>query len=209
MPDNLTKGGLSGIGFDKAGLTLKYWADGDWYVDAGLAMKFNGYGAKGDILLGNCKTMEPLQALDPTVGGFLNNLNSFQGGYARLGVSGNIFDFGCVLRVSAGMEVGGWYISDNFGGKVRGWVSGKGACLVSVRGDLTLLGNTDGDVFRLKGDMWVGGGFGFCEEDEWDSPSDVLNDGWCASCVVRGSVEGKTPPKFKIKMSGPKVKCSL
>jgi hypothetical protein len=205
---DLTKGGLSGIGFDKAGLTLKYWNDGDWYFQAGLKLNFNGYGAYGDILLGNTKDMTPLQALDPVVADFLCGIHSFNGGYARVGVQGRIFDYGCLFRVSAGFEVGGWYITDSYGAKLRGWVSGRGACVVSVRGDLTLLGGEVGDRFKMSGFMWVAGGIGFCDEEDWDTPADVLDDGWCLACVVSGSVTGITPPKFKLSMEGPDFECS-
>ena len=190
-------------------MTLKYWNDGDWYFDAGLELKFNGYRAFGDVLLGNTKTMEPLWAKDPTVADFLSGIDSFRGGYIRVGASGRIFDYGCLFRVSAGFEVGGWYISNNFGGKLRGWVSGKGACIVSVRGDLTLMGSEIGDKFKMSGFMWVGGGIGFCDEEDWDTPEDVLDDGWCASCVLSGTVTGITPPKFKLSMDGPDCECSL
>jgi hypothetical protein len=205
---DLTQGGLSGIGFDRAGLTLKYWNDGDWYFDAGLELNFNGYGAYGDILLGNTKNLDPLWAKDPTVADFLGNVPSFRGGYARVGVSGRIFNYGCLLRVSAGLEVGGWYITDSYGAKLRGWVSGRGACVVSVRGDLTLLGGEVGDRFKMSGFMWVAGGIGFCDEEDWDTPADVLDDGWCLACVVSGSVTGITPPKFKLSMEGPDFECS-
>ena len=206
---DLTQGALSGIGFDKAGMTLKYWADGDWYFEAGLKLNFNGYGAYGDILLGNTKDMAPLQALDPVVADFLSGIHAFKGGYARVGVQGRIFDYGCLFRVSAGVEVGGWYITDSYGGKLRGWVSGKGACIVSVRGDVTLMAGSVGDRFKMTGAMWVAGGIGACDEEDWDTPADVMDDDFCAACVLSGSVTGITPPKFKLSMDGPDVDCSL
>lgn len=206
---DLTQGALGAMGFDEAGMTLKYWADGDWYFDAGLKLKFNGYGAYGNILAGNTKDLTPLRALDPTVADFIGNVPSFNGGYARVGVQGRIFNYGCLLRVSAGMEVGGWYITDSYGGKLRGWVSGRGACLVSVRGDLTLLGGEVGDKFKMQGSMWVAGGIGFCDEEDWDCPADVLDDDFCIACVVSGSITGITPPKFKLSMEGPNFECAL
>jgi hypothetical protein len=206
---DLTQGALGAMGFDEAGLTLKYYADGDWYFDAGLKLNFNGYGAHGAILAGNTKNLDPLWAIDPTVADFLGNIPSFQGAYAKVGVQGRIFNYGCLLRVSAGFEVGGWYITDSYGGKLRGWVSGKGACIVSVRGDLTLIAAKLGDKFKMQGSMWVGGGVGFCDEEDWDCPADVLDDDWCLSCVVSGSITGITPPKFKLSMEGPDFECSL
>lgn len=206
---DLTQGGLSSIGFDKAGMTLKFWNDGDWYFQAGLALRFSGYQAYGDILLGNCKDMTPLQALDPAVADFLSGINTFRGGYARVGVGASLFDFGCFFRLSAGLEVGGWYITDNFGAKLRAWIAGQAVCLLSVRGDLTLIGGEVGDKFRMQGSMWVAGGLGFCEPDTWDTIQDVFDDGWCMACVLSGTVTGETPPKLKMDMEGPDVECSL
>ena len=41
------------------------------------------------------------------------------------------------------------------------------------------------------------------------SAADVLDDDWCAACVISGCVIGTTPPKFKLSMEGPDVSCSL
>ena len=57
----------------------------------------------------------------------------------------------------------------------------------------------------MSGFMWVAGGIGACDEEDWDTPDDVLDDDWCASCVLSGTVTGITPPKFKLSMDGPDV----
>jgi len=205
---DLTRGGLSGVGFDKLGATLKFYADGDWYFDAGLKVDWNGYGIQGDILLGNTKDMTPLRDLDPAVAGFLGGIPTFQGAYIRAGMSAKLFNYGCFFEVGAGVQVGGWFLSESFGGKVRGWLTGQGACLVSVRGDLTLLGGEVNDAFKVEGLLWVAGGIGFCDEEDWDTPADVLDDDLCAACVLSGKATGKWPPG-KITFHGPNADCSL
>jgi hypothetical protein len=206
---DLTKGGMSGVGFDKLGATLKFWNDGDWYFTAEAKLNWDGYGGNGAVLLGNCKDMTALHAVDPNVADLLSGLSKFDGGFLKLGVHARIFDFGCPFWVTAGVEVGGWYVTNSFGGKVRGWMSGKGACLVSIRGDFTLVGGEVNDLFKVAGDFWVAGGAGFCDEEDWDTPADVLDDDWCAACVFEGKVSGTYPPKdLDLTLDGPDVECA-
>ena len=81
---------------------------------------------------------------------------------------------------------------------------------VSVRGDLTLLGGKVNDLFKISGNMWVAGGIGFCDEEDWDTPADVFDDDFCAACVVSGKATGHFPPKdLNLQFSGPDFECSL
>jgi hypothetical protein len=57
-----------------------------------------------------------------------------------------------------------------------------------VHGDLSLVASPAGlDVLEMQGSFWVAGGIGFCEEDEWDTPQDVLGDKACLACVISKS----------------------
>jgi hypothetical protein len=207
---DLTKGGLSGMGFDEMSATLAFYANGDWYFAANLDVNWAGYGINGAVLLGNTQDMTPLRDLDPDVAGFLSGVNKFDGAYIGAGISLRLFDYGCPFRVSAGADIAGWYIGSSYGGKVRGWLAGTGACLVSVRGDLTLLGGEVNDIYKIKGKIWVGGGIGFCDPEDWDTPADVLDDDFCAACVISGRARGRYPPSdLDLKFSGPDVDCSL
>jgi len=207
---DLTQGGLSGVGFDELCATLGFWADGDWYFDAGIKLNFNGYGVKGGVLLGNTVDMTPLKNRDPDVADFLSGVTQFDGAYLGLGLKANLFDYGCFFRVNVGAEVAGWYISQSFGGKVRGFITGEGACLVSVRGDMTLMGGEVNDAYRVGGHFWVAGGAGFCDPGDWDTPGDVLDDDFCAACVFDCKAFGTWPPEdMEIKLIGPDVDCSL
>jgi hypothetical protein len=209
---DLTKGGLSGVGFDELCATLKFWADGDWYFDAGVKLNWSGYSVKGGVLLGNTIDMTPLRNRDPDVSDFLYGVTQFDGGYLGLGVSANapIVDYGCFFRINAGAEVAGWYISQSYGGKVRGFVIGEGACLVKIRGDMTLIGGEVNDAYRIGGHFWAAGGIGDCDPGGWDTPGDVLDDDFCAACVFDCKAYATWPPDdVEIKLIGPDVDCAL
>lgn len=207
---DLTKGGLGSVGFDKMGATLKFFADGDWYFKAEMLGKWDGFRAQAGFLAGNTTDMTPLKELDPDVARFLSGVDTFDGAYIGLGVGFPWFDFGCFLNARVGAQVAGWYVTDSFGGKVRGWLTGEGACLVSVRGDLTLIGGKVNDSFKLSGKFWVAGGIGFCDEEDWDTPSDVLDDDFCTACVGRMGVTGRYPPDdLDLDFDGPEIDCSL
>ncbi|RMF75521.1 MAG: hypothetical protein D6738_03600 [Acidobacteria bacterium] len=206
---DLTKGGLSGLGFDEMGATLKFYSDATWYFDAGLKLSYQGFSVNGVVLLGATADIKPLKNRDPTVASFLD-VDKFYGGYARLGFSYPIIPGGCVFNVKAGADVAGWHINGGFGGKTRGWLSGKGGCIVTIKGDLTLIGADVNDLFKLAGSFWVGGGIGFCDEDGWNTPADAHDDDFCAVCTGEVGISGTYPPDdLNIKVKGPKVKCSL
>jgi len=205
---DLTHGGFSGVAFDELSATLKYDKDGNWYFESHLDVEFNGYGVSGALLLGNTKDMGPLKALDKDVASFLKGLDKFQGAYVSCGVKTKLIDYGCVLNVKTGAEVGGWYLDDSYGGQVSGWVSGKGVCLVTVKGKAKLIGGEAGDLFKLEGSFWAAGGIGLCDEDDWDSPGDAFDDDWCYACVVKTKVTGHYPPEdLDLSWSKPNTDC--
>jgi hypothetical protein len=207
---DLMNGGLSGMGFDKLGATMKFYADGDWYFTAGMAGTFSDYRVKGDVLTGNTTDMKPLRDIDPMVSRFLKGVDRFDGIYIGGGFGGPVWNYGCLFRVSVGVDVAGWYISDSYGGKLAGWVAGTGACIVSVRGTLTLIGGEVNKKFKVTGNFWAAGGIGFCSPEEWDTPQMVLDDDFCAACVGEVEVRGTYPPKdFDLEIDGPEFECSL
>ena len=103
----------------------------------------------------------------------------FTGFYLRAHGQTPIFGASCLLQVTAGAEVAGWYWmigngqGDAWGGKLRGYVFGSFICLVSLRGDITLeyyqqtFNNETTRTFDGVG--WVAGGLGFCDADGWKS----------------------------------------
>ena len=83
------------------------------------------------------------------------------------------------------------------------------------------MGTTDLDIFdpgaileldgtyRVGGNFWLAGGIGFCDEGDWDFPEDVLDDDWCAACVVSLGLTGTYPPEdLDIEINGPDIECA-
>lgn len=207
---DLLKGGLSGVGFDKLGATMKFYNDGDWYFSAGMSGNWSGYKIGADFLAGNTTDMTPLQEIDPDVARFLDGVQKFDGVYIGGGFSGPIWNYGCPFRVGIGVELAGWYISESYGGKVRGWIDGTGACIVSVRGDLTLIGGKVNSLVKFKGNFWVAGGIGFCSPEDWDTPADAFDDDFCGVCVGEAAVSGTYPPDdLNLQVDGPEFSCAL
>jgi hypothetical protein len=208
---DLTNGGLSALDFAKMSATLRFYSDGDWYFSAALKLKWSAYAASGGIIIGNSQDMTPLNNMDPAVAQFLSGVTRLEGVYARMGFRYAIIDIPpCLVTIGAGVDVGGWFLSQSFGGKVRGYVFGDAVCLLTVHGDLSLFGQVTNSVFKFKGNFWVAGGIGFCDEEDWDTPSDVLDDDFCGACVLGFKLRGNYPPSsHNLNLSGPNLSCAL
>ncbi len=155
------------------------------YFWASMAVKFDGYVLKGGIFLGISCDLEPLKIIDPEVASLLT-ITEMRGIYLSVGGSFPIINFGCLLRVGASAEVAFWYFVDGptYGGKIKAGAYGEAACIVSVKGMLSLIGGKDPSGPFFKGTAWVGGGIGFCDPEDWNSAADVLDDDWCIACVA-------------------------
>ena len=76
-----------------------------------------------------------------------------------------LVDFGCVFNVSAGAGVGIFYFLEGptYGGRMNAHVAGEALCILSVRGDLDLVGLKRGSDYSFSGRGGVkgmGGGGG-------------------------------------------------
>lgn len=120
---------------------------------------------------------------------------SFAGGYIRVYGAAPLYNIGCLFRVSVGGEVAAWYFApiteqlayDRYGGRLRGYIYGTALCIVSARGDVTLElvkpGLADQSTYSFDGQLWVAGGIGFCEPNEWDAwENRWWDDNWCYTC---------------------------
>jgi hypothetical protein len=140
----------------------------------------------GSLLVGTIKPNSPV--LQTHFKDLMNKLSeipgsgnaTFAGFYLRAHGQTPIFGGSCLMQVTAGAEVAGWYWmvtnggqGDAWGGKLRGYVFGSFICLVSLRGDITLeyyqqtFNNQTTRTFDGVG--WVAGGLGFCDADGWKS----------------------------------------
>ena len=79
-----------------------------------------------------------------------------------------------------------WYFADRntYGGKLMAGVYGRAACVVNVKGQMTLIGTKDAGDYIFHGNTWIAGGVGWCETGRWSSPRRALRDDWCMACVV-------------------------
>ncbi len=99
---------------------------------------------------------------------------------------------GClVAELGGGGGLAFWVFTDPaqndtaWGTRVSGFVQGKGgACLVAlaVNIDLTLANGFGEDETKITGDLFVAGGCGFCEPEEWITEAGYENDKGCIKC---------------------------
>ncbi|MBI1389757.1 MAG: hypothetical protein GC154_15065 [bacterium] len=155
------------------------------YIWARAKVSFDAYQLEGGIFLGTCCSLDPLEIIDPEAASLLS-ITEMRGVYLSAEGSFPIYNVGCGFRVAAEAGIAMWYFADGptYGGRLSAGAYGEAACVVSVKGSLTLTGGKEGDAYYFKGDAWVAGGVGDCEPEDWDSPSDVLDDKWCYACVA-------------------------
>ena len=145
--------------------------------------RFNTYEIEGGIFLGTSCSLEPLEILDPEVASLLT-IDEMRGVFASFGASFPIYNYGCVLRIAAEAEIAAWYFAEGptYGGKLVAGAYGEGLCVVSVKGEVTLIGGREGSNYYFNGHAWVAGGIGDCEPEDWDTLNDAYNDKWCYAC---------------------------
>jgi hypothetical protein len=119
---------------------------------------FSGYDFSGAIFFGRTCSLDPLKLIDPDVAGVLGN-PPFTGAYIYaqgwipisedlLGVPAT-----CLFEISAGIGAGAFYFAEGptYGGKMFLGVSGSLLCIVSIEGDITMIGVKHGDDMTFKG----------------------------------------------------------
>ncbi|MDP8245464.1 MAG: hypothetical protein P9L94_15375 [Candidatus Hinthialibacter antarcticus] len=145
--------------------------------------RFNTYEIEGGIFLGTSCSLEPLEILDPEVASLLT-IDEMRGVFAKFGASFPIYNYGCVLRIAAEAEIAAWYFAEGptYGGKLVAGAYGEGLCVVSVKGEVTLIGGREGSNYYFNGHAWVAGGIGDCEPEDWDTLNDAYSDKWCYAC---------------------------
>lgn len=159
------------------------------YLWAQAKVKFESYVIYGGIFLGRSCDLEPLKIIDPEVASILK-VDSMTGAYVYAQGSFPIFNYGCMFKVGAELGAGGWFFLEgpSYGGKFVGGVFGKAACIVSVKGQMRLIGGKDQAGWFFSGNAWIAGGIGFCDEEDWDSLSEAFDDDWCFVCGCNAKI---------------------
>ena len=117
------------------------------YVALKGGVRFNGFDFSGAAFFGKTCTLDPLLLIDPDVAKVLGN-PPFTGGYVYaqgwLPVSQLVTGIPatCLFEISAGVGAGAFYFAEGptFGGKMFLGVSGQLLCIVSIEGDITMIG---------------------------------------------------------------------
>ena len=133
------------------------------YVGANCGMRLDKYEVSGGLFFGKTCTMAPLELVDPDVANVLG-APPFTGGYVYGEGWMPIVNYGCVFNVSAGVGAGMFYFVEGptFGAKMLLGASGEALCVVSIKGDITLVGVKSGDSLSASGKGKLSGKAGAC-----------------------------------------------
>ena len=121
-------------------------------------IKFDGYDFSGGIFFGRTCSLDPIKLLDPDVADMLGT-PPFTGiycyGQGWIPVSEDVLGIpaSCLFEISAGVGAGAFYFEEGptYGGKMFLGVQGEVLCLVSIEGDITMIGVKHGDDLQFKG----------------------------------------------------------
>jgi len=130
----------------------------DNYVALKGGVRFNGFDFSGAAFFGHTCTLDPLLLIDPDVAKLLGQ-PPFTGGYVYaqgwLPVSQLVTGIpaSCLFNISAGVGAGAFYFAEGptFGGKMFLGVSGQLLCIVSIEGDVTMIGVDKGGKVSFNG----------------------------------------------------------
>jgi hypothetical protein len=158
------------------------------YVALKGGVRFNGYDFSGAVFFGKTCSLDPLMLIDPDVAKVLGQ-PPFTGGYVYaqgwLPVSEMLTGVpaSCLFEISAGVGAGAFYFAEGptYGGKMFLGVSGSLLCIVSIEGDITMIGLKHGSDMRFSGDGHFEADLGpcpFCISISKDVSITYINNSW-------------------------------
>jgi hypothetical protein len=160
----------------------------DNYVALKGGVRFNGFDFSGAAFFGRTCTLDPLKLIDPDVASVLGN-PPFTGGYVYaqgwLPVSQLLTGIPatCLFEISAGVGAGAFYFAEGptFGGKMFLGVSGQLLCIISIEGDITMIGLDKGGKVSFLGKGHFEASLGpcpFCISVSKDVSISYVNNSW-------------------------------
>ena len=143
------------------------------YLAAQLGLQFNSYEASGGAFFGRTCSLEPLLLVDEDVAEILGQPDpTFTGiyvyGECHIPISEAVLGIpaSCLFRISAGVGAGAFYFfEDNtLGGKIYASVSvaREVLCLISIKGEVTMIGLVSQGDLRFSGKGKLSGKAGVC-----------------------------------------------
>ena len=158
------------------------------YIALKGGVKFSGYDFSGAVFFGRTCSLDPLILIDPDVAKILGD-PPFTGAYCYaqgwIPISETLLGIpaSCLFEISAGVGAGAFYFAEGptFGGKMFLGVSGSLLCIVSIEGDITLIGVKHGDDMRFNGHGHFEANIGpcpFCISIGKDVDVSYINKSW-------------------------------
>lgn len=131
------------------------------YLSAALKCQMSSFEVSGGVFFGRTCTLDPF-AWDPDVQGILGD-PPFTGIYVYGEGWMPIVSYGCLFQIKAGAGAGIFaFLEGPVGGKVFLGAEGEALCVVTIRGEVTLVGMKNGDILRMKGKGKISGKLGAC-----------------------------------------------
>jgi hypothetical protein len=139
------------------------------YIAAAARVIISQYEASGGIFFGRTCSLAPLEMVDPDVSEVLGT-PPFTGAYVYgevwLPISETLLGIPatCFFRISAGVGAGAFYFVEGptFGGKMLLGASGEALCLVSIKGEVTMVGVMKNGALAFSGKGKLQGKAGAC-----------------------------------------------
>lgn len=133
------------------------------YFAATAGAEFDGYELSVGVFFGRTCTVDPLLLVDPEVVDVIGS-PPFTGAYVYGEVHMSIINYGCLLRLQAGVGAGAFYFAEGptFGGKAKVSAGGEAICIVYAKGEFTLIGASVAGQLNLLGSARLTAGVGWC-----------------------------------------------
>ena len=134
------------------------------YFAAVVGMDFGSYGLGGGVFFGQSCDLDPIILIDPLVASILPG-PSFTGVYAYGEVTIPIYSTGtCFFDISAKAGAGVFFAAEGptYGGRLSLGIYGTALCVVSVGGEVDLVGAKAGNTYAFAGSGRVFGKAGIC-----------------------------------------------
>ena len=137
------------------------------YFGGKASARFDSYAVSVGLFFGRTCSADPLLIVDEDVGSLLNTSGILTGAYVYGEIWMPIVDFGCIFNISAGVGTGVGFFLDGsdspvFVGKMYAGVSGEALCVVSIKGEVTMVGIVQNGSFSASGTGKLSGKAGWC-----------------------------------------------
>lgn len=141
----------------------------DSYLALAAGMIFSDYDLSGNIFFGRTCSLAPLEMLDAEVAAIVG-APPFTGGYVYgeiwLPISETLLGIPatCMFKISAGVGAGAFYFAEGptYGGQLLLGATGEALCLVTITGEIRMLGRVRSGEIAFSGSGRIAGEVGVC-----------------------------------------------